>query len=290
MKKIVERDTLLSLVSLNKPCQVVVIGFRALSIKCLIILHSKKNPDMKIKVLEEMAFDDFSSEVLKKIRLLEPLGSREIGIIYNVMGYVLKKRPEEVEKSWAPVYKSFVLFLKSDPKALAPHVISDFMQRIMSFRLDSLKIKETVSDIRRDAKEIPVAELRTKITEATERLENEMKQLDKKLKEEVSGVRRLIGTSETYLDWKAFTTDFEHLKKTHIAKDVFDVNIKRLDEKIEKGLESLATRIDKGLEALNTRIEDLKAIKFWSKRTLLEIALGIWGAIVTLYVAGILKF
>lgn len=124
-----------------------------------------------------------------------------------------------------------------------------------------------------------VAELRTKILEATERLENQVKQLDKKLKEEVSGMRRLIGTSEKYLDWKAFTTNFEHLKETHIAKDVFDVHMKRLDEKIEKGL-----------EALNTRIEDLKAMKFWSKRTFLEIALAIWGAIVTLYATGILKF
>ena len=55
--------------------------------------------------------------------------------------------------------------------------------------------------------------------------------------------------------------------------------IKRLDEKIEESKETL-----------NTRIDDLKAIKFWSKRTVLEIALTIWGAILTLYVAGILKF
>jgi len=283
IKKIIKEDKLLSLVSLNKPCQVVVIGFRALSTKCFIILHSKKNLDMEIKVLEEIAFDDFSSEVLKKIRLLEPLGSREIGKIYNVVRYVLTEQSEEIAMSWGSFYKSIVFFLKSDPKTWTPHIISDFMQRMMGLRINSLKIKETVGDIRRDAGEIPVTEVRTKITEATERLEEQIKQLDKKLKEEVGGVRQLIGASEKYLDWKAFTTDFEHLKETHIAKDVFDAHIKRIDEKI-----------DKGLQALSTRIEDLKAIKFWSKRTIVDIILAIIATasttIVTLIVAGILKF
>ena len=80
-------------------------------------------------------------------------------------------------------------------------------------------------------------------------------------------------------DFRVFITDIEYLKKSHVHKEVFLVEIKRLDEKINRGL-----------EALNTRIEDLKAIKFWSKRTLLEIALAIWGAIITLYATGILKF
>ena len=141
------------------------------------------------------------------------------------------------------------------------------------------RIEETVDDLKRDAKSIPEGvELRAKIIENTRRLDSQMKQLDKKVKKEIGAIRKLVGTSKDFLDWKAFSTDVEHLKETHIAKDVFDVHIKRLDEKI-----------DKGLEALNTRIEDLKAIKFWSKRTLLEIALAIWGAIVTLYATGILK-
>ena len=84
---------------------------------------------------------------------------------------------------------------------------------------------------------------------------------------------------EDFQDLRVYTTDVEYLKKTHVHKEVFLVEIKRLDEKINRGL-----------EALNTRIEDLKAIKFWSKRTLLEIALAVWGAIVTLYATGILTF
>ena len=100
----------------------------------------------------------------------------------------------------------------------------------------------------------------------------------KKFEEDFSALREMVGTDE-HIGWKAFCSDLKHLKATHLEKEVFDAHIKRLDEKIENKI-----------DALNTRIEDLKAIKFWSKRTVLEIALAVWGAFMTLYVAGIIKF
>ncbi len=99
------------------------------------------------------------------------------------------------------------------------------------------------------------------------------------ISEDVDGVRRLVGVSKEFQDWRLLISDVTRLKEEHISKREFDVDIKRLDEKIEKGFDSF-----------NTRIEDLKAIKFWSKRTVLEIALTIWGVFLTLYVAGIIKF
>jgi len=165
---------------------------------------------------------------------------------------------------------------------------SDFLfdiSREMVFRESDLEkrkvqIEETVVDLRKNVEAIPEeVDLRNKIIETTEKLENQMKELHERLEAEVGGVRQLIGTSEKFQDFKAFTTDIEHLKTTHVAKEIFHSEIKRVDEKI-----------DKGLEALNTRIEDLKAIKFWSKRTLLEIALAIMAVIATLYGAGVIKF
>ena len=98
-------------------------------------------------------------------------------------------------------------------------------------------------------------------------LEQHEKRLDK-IEQEIGGVRKMIGTTKEYQDFRVFTTDIEELKKSHVHKQVFQSEIKRLDQ----------------------RIEDLKAIKFWSKRTLLEIALAIMAVIATLYGAGVIKF
>ena len=121
--------------------------------------------------------------------------------------------------------------------------------------------------------------------EAAKKLEKALQEIGR-IDKEIDRVHKIIGASKDFRDLRVFITDVDALKKSHIHKDVFITETKRLDEKIDKTLDNLNTRI----EAINTRIEDLKAIKFWFKRTLLEIALAIWGAIVTLYAAGILKF
>ena len=266
-----------AVVSLTKPSQVVVIDIDEALGKYFLVLHSKRHPDMEIEVYESLTFENLSHIVSKeKPRWLELVNIREIE---SLAEFSIKRKTEWFHRYFE---NAVLIGLAWDPRVsgvtLSDHLykhLDEYVQRETRRK----KIAETVDNIKRDAREIPVMELRTKIMEATERLEGQVKQLDKKLREEVSGVRRMIGTSEKYLDWKAFTSDFEHLKETHITREAFEAHVKRLDEKI-----------DKGLDALNTRIEDLKAIKFWSKRTLLEIALAIWGTIVTLYAAGILKF
>ena len=118
----------------------------------------------------------------------------------------------------------------------------------------------------------------SELVEAGKKLEKALREI-RRMDKEIDRVHRMIGASKDFQDLRAFITDVEALKKSHIHKDVFITETKRLDEKI-----------DRGFEALNTRIEDLKAIKFWSKRTLLEIALALLGTIATLFATGILKF
>jgi len=89
-----------------------------------------------------------------------------------------------------------------------------------------------------------------------------------KIEEDICGVRRIIGVSKEFQDWRALTSDVETLKKKHVGKDLFESEVKRLDQ----------------------RIDALKEVKFWSKRTFLEIILAIWGTIVTLYASGVLRF
>ena len=113
----------------------------------------------------------------------------------------------------------------------------------------------------------------------TQRLETQIGELDKRIEQEVTGLKKLVGTSEGLLVLKTVTLDIEYLKETHVIKGVFEAQVRRLDDKIEQGL-----------AAVSTRIEDLKAVRFWSKRTLLEVGLATWGAILTLVVAGIIEF
>jgi len=85
---------------------------------------------------------------------------------------------------------------------------------------------------------------------------------------QIKDFRALVGYSKEFQYFKAFTADIGYLKKTHMNKEVLQSEIKRLDQ----------------------RIEDLKAIKLWSKRTLLEIALAIMTVIAALYGTGVIKF
>jgi hypothetical protein len=291
-KRIIKEDILLFSWSLNKPCQVILIDFVEPYPKCVVILRSEEYPDMEVIVLKNVAFGTFSSEVLEKVELLKSLDIKEINAI---TGYIKQAASEIWGKTWCVAArafkKSYLLLYSKDPRSVRDREIADFMSDIMMAHVNSAlrekqrkKIEQTVGDIKRDAEAIPEAvDLRNKIIENTTRLDNQIKELNKKVEEDVSAIRKLVGTSKDFLDWKVFSTDVEHLKETHIAKDVFDAHMKRLDEKI-----------DKGLDALNTRIDDLKAIKFWSKRTLLDIILAAIATVSTiiaaLLAAGILKF
>lgn len=274
----IEANKETSLASLIKPSQVVVIDFNKPYPTFFIILHTEDYPDKETIVYENVRFEGFFPKLSKeKPRLHGLLGN-------EVIDYIQDK---SVKLAGLPVTIDFEAFDKS-------YVLIDSGELRTGWRFSSLlyaiidsslekekrkRIEETVKDIKKDASAIDETELRIRIIEKTERLENQTKQLDKKLRKEIGRVRKLIGTSEKYLDWRAFSADVEHLKETHITKGTFDAHIKRLDDKI-----------DTLKENLNTRIEDLKAIKFWSKRTLLEIALAIMTVIAALYGAGVIKF
>ena len=227
------------------------------------ILHNKKHPDMKTEVLGNMALEDFSSQSLKNMELLSWLSSGEIREIARIISR--SAHADLKAKSPLAFYDSLLgkvplLMYKKDIRDAQrfnelSFWFTDFINWELRQRIRTKqrqKIEETVDNLKEDAKAIPeTVELRNKILESTQRLDNQIKELNRKVDEDVQALRRLVGTSEDFLDWKAFSTDVKLLKETHITKEIFDTHIERLDEKINKGL-----------DALNTRIEDLKAIKF----------------------------
>lgn len=292
-KELIKTSRRISPYPLTKPSQVVVIDFQEPYPKCVIVLHIDEYPDMKTIVFENVVFEEFFSKVLKeKPEWIELFGIERIKQIYNTIKRgkyeTARKRSlstylSEFEESFYVIFDNLDAFTYSPSDTGFSQLILNAIDIMMGTELKILQrniVKKTVDDLKKDVEAIPKnVELRNKIIENTQRLEGQIKELNERFEQEITGLHKLVGSSEGLLVLRTFSSDIEHLKETHVIKDVFETHIKRLDEKI-----------DKGLEALNRRIEDLKAIKFWSKRTLLEIALGIWGAIVTLYVAGILKF
>lgn len=124
------------------------------------------------------------------------------------------------------------------------------------------------------------------LTEITKEIDSALQEIkridehDKKLvsvEKDIVGMRRIVGESKDFQEWRVLTPEVQRLKDEHISRKEFESDIKRLDEKID---------------SVNTRIKDLREIKFWSKRAVLDIALAIVAtvstAIAALLAAGII--
>jgi len=239
----------LRIMAFYKPCQFHIFEFSSISRVLWLITHVKNKPDMAIKVFK--------------------------GIEEKPKAFVSAHKQYK-KYSWTFDITEDVKEFKFHPELLTA---KDHLGFLFSSEPRNIIYK---------AKELGNAKMSSLIVESTKTLEDSLDKLRKideheqklmTLEDEIIGVRKLVGTTKEFQEFRAFTTELENLKKTHIHREVFLTEVKRLDEKMEKGL-----------EALNTRIEDLKAIKLWSKRTLLEIALAILAIISTLFATGTLKF
>lgn len=142
-------------------------------------------------------------------------------------------------------------------------------------------IRSSTEGLRKSIAKIPEENVRNELLAVTKKIDGALGEI-KRIDEDVGKVRQLVGVTKEIQDWRLLVSDVDRLREEHVPREVFDTHIKRIDEKI-----------DKGLQALSTRVEDLKAIKFWSKRTIIDIILIIATfstTIATLLVTGLLKF
>lgn len=266
-----------------KPCQIEFFSFENDGQIMLVTLFPD-SPDY-IQVHEHLGKDfDFSS--ISKEKLSASIG-RTIGEILNPQ---IENGRAKFRVVWASLaenasYYTFDNLQEKypDPKSFAKGRFEEVLRNAkdnLRTKKRSTEIKSIADQIEKlnaDIKAIKDTSLRNRMLRHTSRMDSSIssvKRLEQheqrltEVEQEIGGVRKMIGTTKEYQDFRVFIADLEELKKTHIHKKVFESEIKRVDQ----------------------RIEDLKAIKFWSKRTVLEIALVIWGTIVTLYASGILKF
>jgi hypothetical protein len=257
--------------TLLKPTQMEIFELKVQKGTVLFALHKTTLADMSVNLHTEATTDDIRLFLEKEgdsFKLTSEAVTRLLGL--KTMPWLLA-----ILGRWLYVDHEN----KRDPRLLARTILSSLRTDIKSAQVRT--IEKTTEELKKRIPRIPEEDREELLAYATkiDAALQEIARIDAKVSDEIGGVRKIIGASKEFQDFRVFTTDVEDLKKTHVPKDVFVSEIKRLDEKI-----------DSGLQALNTRMDDLKAIRFWSKRTLLEIALAILAALATLYAAGVLKF
>lgn len=193
----------ISLQSLNNPTQVVVLDFDSPHPYSFVILHSEEIPDMKTIVFgKEELKGFFQKGFFEKMLSGKP---ELLGLVDSEALVTIRRELETYGSSskWICQFWSFsqssVYMFSRDRLFKDKYEFSFWAWTNIETDLqeiDRLKLREkiavTVGNIKRDAQGIQAEELRTKIVEKTERLEDEIGKLDKKFEEQINQLRDTI--------------------------------------------------------------------------------------------------
>jgi hypothetical protein len=248
-----------------EPCQIEVLDFGVGKAVIWLLIHDNQLPDMMFKIhkdVKSVQESEFASKYKTEFSMLFEKTHEKT--LFSETFHIFTKNMMTIERGYRTSQQITQSFLIDAKVALRTEQVD-----LIGRSTDGLK--ESIARILEK-------DIREQLLSDAKKIDKSLQEI-KRIDEEIDKFRQLVGASQEYQDWRVLVSDVHKLKGEHVPREVFDTEIKRIDE-----------RINKGLEALNTRIEDFKAIKFWSKRTVLEITLAVWGAIVTLYAAGIIKF
>lgn len=202
-------------VALDTPSQFIIVDPDKFSTKLLICFHAKQYPDLETFVYENMP----KHIIISKIQKEEPKWLQSVSLEKIKEAIRSIRRTTTERKDWTAADATreiFLLWFSFDCRSDKDFLAETSLQ-ILGIYLDTEKsrteIKETVSDIKRDAQSIEVEELRTKILEKTAILEKQIEPLYgkfKKLEDDLVGVRKLVG-SETYGEWKSLLSEIDKI-------------------------------------------------------------------------------
>lgn len=258
--------------SFLKPCQFEILDSGRHSVIWFVV-HDKQLDDMEIKIHENVQSPNvsefarrysFFTETTSEVNSLLASKSELVFTYMNHSKFAFARDRDPV------------LFAKSILRSLSI-ATSSILARS---RLDAIggffdQMRSTIARVSQKG-------IRTELTEMTEKIDEALKEIKRidehetklnELERDIGGVRTLIGASEKYQEWRVLTSDVNALKRMpHVSKEVFDSEIKRLDQ----------------------RIDALKEIKFWSRRTIVDVILAVIATASTtiagLLAAGIIHF
>jgi hypothetical protein len=265
-----------------KPCQIEFFSFEGNG-QFMIVTFRSDSPD-DLKIYEHIKEDPASFVEDKISRFKEKRG----------LSKIILKRGKIHGGSWVGLGENASAYFFDDIQTEHPNpekygeeilkTVRDQVQERLRARKRIIEygaIEEEIRAIRLDIKRIEDSGLRARMLESTKKIDeaiSTVKTLEvheqrlSQIEQEIGGVRKMIGTTKEYQDFRVLATDVNDLKRSHVHKDVFESEIKRLDQ----------------------RIDSLREIRFWSKRTIVDIILAIIATastvIAALLAAGVLKF
>jgi hypothetical protein len=261
------------------PCQIEVVTFKAKHKLLWIVTHDSGRQDAEITIVEEQPN---ITSFFEKQKIDNPVWYRRFNkIIRDYEG-----DDGAYTSSWS-YGKDFTYIISED------NYLSDDVAKVLAYQFKTMMswiirfeqrqlIDRKTEDIKNEAEKVVDVDQRSRLIRAAEEIKEslgKLKNLEKQdqrisaIEGEITGVRKLIGESKEYQDWRLLVEDVAEFKRCQpIKKDLFESEIKRLDQ----------------------RIDSLKEIKVSSKRAALEVVLALVAAsstiIAALLAAGIIHF
>lgn len=227
------------------PCQIILIDFCKPYPKCIIVLHIPQGQDLETIAFLNITQEAFSSESQKEPKLLKLLGKASVKALANEVRHLVDHQMSTTD-FWITSHRKietadgFMLMVRGDQPSLSRNQVSDALIGNLRWDLNRVfkkeqreRIDKTFNDLQRNVERIPeTIELKKTIMEATGKLKAQLDQTDKRLDDEISGMRILVGTSETYKEWRALVADVDRLIREHVPREVFDAKISELNNQI----------------------------------------------------------
>jgi len=236
-----------------KPCQVEILDSGQYSVIWFIV-HDKQLDDIEITV-HRNAQNANVSEFTRRYSFFADTASEVNSLLVSKSKLVFAYTNHN--KFAFPRNQNPELFAKSTLRSLSMDASSKLASKRFA-HVDGFftQMRSAISKVSQEG-------VRTELADITEKIDSALKEIQRideherklnTLEEDIGGVRKMIGASEKYQDWRVLASDVAALKGVpHVSKEAFDSEIKRLDQ----------------------RIETLKEIKFWSKRTVIDLILAV---------------
>jgi len=245
IKKIIKADDYEN--TLLEPCQVEVLASSG-EVDCF-VAHERNVKDMEVKIRE--------------VPMGAPFAESEFWRKYNYLIKDKYKAQSMLGSEWVVFHTKNRYFPgkgRPEPSTPARLFLNGLVERanekVRSERVTSLE--KSASGIEASISKLPESEARSTIGKLAKEMDKALGDI-KRVDKELLDVRKTMGASKEYQDWRVLVSDVDRLKGEHVPKGEFERVIERLDERID---------------ALNTRIDDLREVRFARTRAILEIVLG----------------
>ena len=246
------------------PCQIEVIEIEKTKIFNLFVTFDKDRPDKEIlvtKIPKDTDIKRFIDEHSKRF----PYWSKQLSdtdlrmferhkttLRKDVLLKQITKQRKPLGTTWmyidsrSSLYSRAFDFRKQGIARFVKETLEHFNRefaRILEGLQKISSVERIPADLRAKVGQIKQENIRSdlmKLTDSIEKLihsySNRLKdqeRLTTAIREDVDGVRQLVGVSTEYQDWKLLVSDVHRLKGEHVPKEIFDAKVGELGTRID---------------------------------------------------------